>query len=142
MDTWRRVARALATVEPIDAQGWESRFYRILQDFKFVPGGRILAGVGTSHDVTLFNCFVTGPLVDCAGDIHRCNCVCPERFDDRIARLRKKVVRLQVILLSATKLQAIGHRRIAPQHNAKRGVVPVTTTRSPGLAPLRRTILP
>ena len=47
-DTWCRVARALATIEPIDAQGWESRFYRILQDFMFVPGGRILAGAGTA----------------------------------------------------------------------------------------------
>ncbi len=63
-DTWRRVAHALAAVEPADAQAWEERFFRILQDFRFLPGGRIQAGAGTGHDVTLFNCFVMGPVQD------------------------------------------------------------------------------
>ena len=30
----------------------------ILKDFKFVPGGRILAGAGTGTDVTFYNCYV------------------------------------------------------------------------------------
>ena len=64
MDTWRRVAHALAAVEPADPQGWEERFYRILQDYRFLPGGRIQAGAGTRHDVTLFNCFVMGSIED------------------------------------------------------------------------------
>ena len=71
MDTWRRVARALAAVEPADPQGWEERFYRILQDYRFLPGGRIQAGAGTRHDVTLFNCFVMGPIEDSIPGIFR-----------------------------------------------------------------------
>ncbi|MFA7316841.1 MAG: adenosylcobalamin-dependent ribonucleoside-diphosphate reductase [Sulfuricella sp.] len=64
-DTWRRVARALAAVErPECADDWAARFYGLLQDFKFLPGGRILAGAGTRHHVTLFNCFVMGSIED------------------------------------------------------------------------------
>jgi ribonucleotide reductase alpha subunit len=60
MDTRRRVARALSAVEPADPLRLEGRFCRILQDYRFLPGGRIQAGAGTAHDVTLFNCFVMG----------------------------------------------------------------------------------
>lgn len=63
-ETWRRVARALAAVERADASAWADRFFGILQDFKFLPGGRIQAGAGTRHDVTLFNCFVMGAIED------------------------------------------------------------------------------
>ena len=63
-DTWRRVARALAAVEPREPADWEGRFYRVLEGFRFLPGGRILAGAGTGRDVTLFNCFVMGPIGD------------------------------------------------------------------------------
>ena len=63
-DSWRRIARALAAVEPNDSAGWEARYFRILQDFKFLPGGRIQAGAGTARNVTLFNCFVMGPIED------------------------------------------------------------------------------
>lgn len=59
-DTWRRVAHALAAMEAADAPQWEERFMSILEDFRFLPGGRILAGAGTGRDVTLFNCFVMG----------------------------------------------------------------------------------
>ena len=62
-DTWRRVATALAGREPKDQTVWAERFYRVLADFRFLPGGRILAGAGTGRRVTLFNCFVMG-LVD------------------------------------------------------------------------------
>lgn len=63
-DTWRRVAHALASVEQRDKDAWERRFYEILTGFRFLPGGRILAGAGTSHKVTLFNCFVMGAVED------------------------------------------------------------------------------
>lgn len=63
-DTWRRVARALASVEAHDRDAWERRFYSALEDFRFLPGGRILAGAGTGHRVTLFNCFVMGRIAD------------------------------------------------------------------------------
>jgi ribonucleoside-diphosphate reductase alpha chain len=63
-DSWRRIARALAAVEPNGPAGWEARFLDILQDFKFLPGGRIQAGAGTARNVTLFNCFVMGAIED------------------------------------------------------------------------------
>jgi ribonucleoside-diphosphate reductase alpha chain len=63
-DTWRRVARALAAVEPKDSETWEDRFFAILKDFKFLPGGRIQAGAGTARNVTLLNCFVMGVIED------------------------------------------------------------------------------
>ncbi len=62
-DTWRRVATAVAGVER-DAGAWSQRFYAILEDFKFLPGGRILAGAGTTKQVTLFNCFAMGLIED------------------------------------------------------------------------------
>jgi ribonucleoside-diphosphate reductase alpha chain len=70
-DTWRRVASALAAVEPVDAAAWEERFFSVLNDFKFLPGGRIQAGAGTSRNVTLFNCFVMGTIEDSIPGIFR-----------------------------------------------------------------------
>ena len=63
-DTWRRVAQALASVETRDRAHWETAFYRLLEGFRFLPGGRILAGAGTGRRVTLFNCFVMGTVED------------------------------------------------------------------------------
>jgi ribonucleoside-diphosphate reductase alpha chain len=63
-DSWRRVARALASVEKSAQTEWEQRFYQVLEGFKFLPGGRIQAGAGTGHRVTLFNCFVMGTIED------------------------------------------------------------------------------
>ncbi|RMD48544.1 MAG: adenosylcobalamin-dependent ribonucleoside-diphosphate reductase [Alphaproteobacteria bacterium] len=62
-DSWRRVARALAAPEK-DPEHWEERFYGALEDFRFLPAGRILAGAGTGRSVTLFNCFVMGTIPD------------------------------------------------------------------------------
>ena len=67
-DTWRRIARALAVVEK-DADHWENEFYGALEDFKFLPAGRITAGAGTARKVTLFNCFVMGSIPDSMGGI-------------------------------------------------------------------------
>lgn len=58
-----RVARALAAVET-DAGDWEARFAGLLGDFRFLPGGRILAGAGSGRQVTLHNCFVMGTVED------------------------------------------------------------------------------
>jgi ribonucleoside-diphosphate reductase alpha chain len=62
--TWRRVARAAAAIERAGQSEWEARFYRILEGFRFLPAGRILAGAGTGWRVTLFNCFVMGLIED------------------------------------------------------------------------------
>ncbi|PCH67623.1 MAG: ribonucleoside-diphosphate reductase, adenosylcobalamin-dependent [Rhodobacteraceae bacterium] len=67
-DTWRRIARDLATAED-DPSQWEDTFYRALEDFKFLPAGRITAGAGTARQVTLFNCFVMGTIPDSMGGI-------------------------------------------------------------------------
>ena len=67
-DSWRRIARALASVEK-DPAAWEGRFYAALEDFKYLPAGRITAGAGTGRSVTLFNCFVMGTIPDNMGGI-------------------------------------------------------------------------
>jgi len=67
-DTWRRVARALAAAEADPAQ-WELPFYKALEDFRFLPAGRILSGAGSERRVTLFNCFVMGGIADDLGSI-------------------------------------------------------------------------
>src|SRR5271168_1725403 len=67
-DTWRRVATSLAAVER-DPAHWEERFYAAIDDFKFLPAGRVVAGAGSSREVTLFNCFVMGAIPDDMGGI-------------------------------------------------------------------------
>lgn len=64
LDTWKRVSHALAAVESRDRERRASEFNAMLEDFRFLPGGRILAGAATNYDVTLFNCFVMGPIED------------------------------------------------------------------------------
>ncbi len=67
-DSWRRIARDLARVEQ-DPARWEEKFYTALEDFKYLPAGRITAGAGTARQVTLFNCFVMGTIPDSMGGI-------------------------------------------------------------------------
>ena len=56
-EMWRRIARELASVEA-SSQEWEEKFYWLLEDFRFIPGGRIMFGAGQSRRATLFNCYV------------------------------------------------------------------------------------
>ncbi|MEM3791328.1 MAG: adenosylcobalamin-dependent ribonucleoside-diphosphate reductase [Candidatus Micrarchaeaceae archaeon] len=60
LDMWRRVAREIASVEKEEKRKeWEENFYWLLEDFKFVPGGRIMFGAGQKgRKVTLLNCYV------------------------------------------------------------------------------------
>ena len=67
-DSWRRIARALAAPEG-DPAHWEEVFYRALEDFRFLPAGRVTAGAGSGRSVTLFNCFVMGTIPDSMGGI-------------------------------------------------------------------------
>jgi len=62
--TWDRVALAVSGAEAYHHNEWRERFRAILTDFRFLPGGRILASAGTSRRATLFNCFVMGPIED------------------------------------------------------------------------------
>ncbi len=69
-EMWKRVAKGIAGVEkPKNRKKWEKRFYEMMQDFKFLPGGRILAGAGTGFDVTYYNCFVIPNPPDSRGGI-------------------------------------------------------------------------
>ena len=67
-DTWARVAKALAVPER-EPEPWARRFYEAMEDFGFLPAGRVVAGAGTGRDVTLFNCFVMGTIPDDMGGI-------------------------------------------------------------------------
>ena len=66
--TWERIAGALAEAEK-DPKAWGPKFYSALEDFKYLPAGRINAGAGTARQVTLFNCFVMGTVPDSMGGI-------------------------------------------------------------------------
>ncbi|MCR4263795.1 MAG: adenosylcobalamin-dependent ribonucleoside-diphosphate reductase [Candidatus Roizmanbacteria bacterium] len=69
-EMWRRVAKGIAGVErKAERAEWEEKFYRVMEDFKFLPGGRILAGAGTGFDVTYYNCFVIPNPPDSRGGI-------------------------------------------------------------------------
>jgi ribonucleoside-diphosphate reductase alpha chain len=69
-ETAARVAKALAIAEAPDVRAlWEERFLRSIEDFRFIPAGRVLAGAGTERSVTLFNCFVMGTIPDSLEDI-------------------------------------------------------------------------
>jgi len=58
---WQRQAQAMASVEKTQKsqKEWEKKFFAILEDFKFVPGGRIMHGAGREDiTTTLNNCYV------------------------------------------------------------------------------------
>jgi ribonucleoside-diphosphate reductase alpha chain len=62
--TWGRVALAVSGVEPYHRDEWREKFRGLLDDFYFLPGGRILANAGAGRSATLFNCFVCGVMED------------------------------------------------------------------------------
>lgn len=67
---WKRIAKAVASQEKKDEEKkWEREFYEAMKDFKYIPGGRILAGAGTGFDVTFYNCFVIPSPKDSRGGI-------------------------------------------------------------------------
>ncbi|MCX6730905.1 MAG: adenosylcobalamin-dependent ribonucleoside-diphosphate reductase [Candidatus Roizmanbacteria bacterium] len=70
-DMWKRIAKAVAAQEktPEGKKKWEREFNDAMKDFKYVPGGRILAGAGTGYDVTFYNCFVIPSPKDARGGI-------------------------------------------------------------------------
>jgi len=64
-DSWARIANALAQAEPEEIRVQQAeRFYKALENFRYLPAGRITAGAGTGRAVTLFNCFVMGTIPD------------------------------------------------------------------------------
>ena len=66
-DTWSRIAEALAKAESDDPETigeYFTDFYYALENYQFLPAGRITAGAGTGRAVTLFNCYVMGTVPD------------------------------------------------------------------------------
>ena len=55
-----RVARGIANIEKTKKakKQWEENFRWLLDDWKFVPGGRILTAAGTDQSLTFYNCYV------------------------------------------------------------------------------------
>ena len=71
---WDRIARAMASVEE-DPQLWYDRFFSLLMDFKFIPGGRVMHGAGRDEarrKPTLSNCYVIPIEEDSLEGIYRC----------------------------------------------------------------------
>ena len=66
-----RVARGIAAIEktPKLRQQWTERFQWLLEDFKFVPAGRILTAAGTEQKLTYYNCYVIPSPLDSRGGI-------------------------------------------------------------------------
>ncbi len=68
-DMWKRLASAAANIEreygeqtanSIDSRvkHWYNEFYNLLDDWKFIPGGRINYALGRDEKVTAMNCYV------------------------------------------------------------------------------------
>lgn len=69
-DTWARVAIGLAACEaPRDRDIVTQKFQDAMRDLKVIPGGRILAGAGTTRRVTLSNTFVMRTIPDSVSGI-------------------------------------------------------------------------
>ena len=70
-EMWDRIAKALAGVESDDARRneWAEKFGWLMQDFRFIPGGRIMFGAGAKRKATLLNCFVAGTKVTTSAGI-------------------------------------------------------------------------
>lgn len=68
---WRRIAKAIASVEPTEElrKFWDEHFYLLLAGFPYVPGGRIQAGAGILANLTFGNCFVIPSPRDSRGGI-------------------------------------------------------------------------
>ncbi len=63
-DTWNRIAVAVSAHEKNSART-KREFLEILEGFRFLPGGRIIANAGTARSsVTMFNCYVMNTIED------------------------------------------------------------------------------
>ncbi len=60
LEMWKRLARELSSVEATreKQREWQKKFYWLLEDFRFIPGGRIMFGAGQPRRATLLNCYV------------------------------------------------------------------------------------
>ncbi len=68
---FQRMARHIASVEktPELRQEWEAKFTELMDDWKYVPAGRIFTGAGTGQNLTFYNCYVIPNPKDSRGGI-------------------------------------------------------------------------
>ncbi len=68
---FERIAKHIASVENTDElkQEWEGRFRELMNDWKYVPAGRIFTGAGTGQNLTFYNCYVIPSPRDSRGGI-------------------------------------------------------------------------
>jgi ribonucleoside-diphosphate reductase alpha chain len=67
---WDRVAATMARPEK-DRAFWRRKFRTLLEDFRFLPAGRILFGARNPRAATLFNCYFIPVREDSVGGITR-----------------------------------------------------------------------
>ena len=71
---WHRVAKSLASVEE-NKEEWYEKFFEILKDFRFIPGGRVMHAAGREdarRRPTLSNCYVIPIEEDSLEGIYKC----------------------------------------------------------------------
>lgn len=68
---FERIAKHIASTEksPELQQEWTSKFRDLMDDWKYVPGGRIFTGAGTGQNLTFYNCYVIPSPKDSRGGI-------------------------------------------------------------------------
>lgn len=66
-----RIARHVASVEktPELQTEWERKFGALMDDWRYVPAGRIFTGAGTGQNLTFYNCYVVPCPEDSRGGI-------------------------------------------------------------------------
>jgi len=55
-----RIAKHISSVEKTAEKKteWEEKFRKLMDDWKYVPAGRIFTGAGTGQNLTFYNCYV------------------------------------------------------------------------------------
>ncbi|OGE98404.1 MAG: ribonucleoside-diphosphate reductase, adenosylcobalamin-dependent [Candidatus Doudnabacteria bacterium RIFCSPLOWO2_12_FULL_42_9] len=68
---FERIAQHIASVEatPELQAEWQGRFRELMDDWKYVPAGRIFTGAGTGQHLTYYNCYVIPSPKDSRGGI-------------------------------------------------------------------------
>jgi ribonucleoside-diphosphate reductase alpha chain len=66
-----RIATHIASVEKTTEKRieWEEKFRKLMDDWKYVPAGRIFTGAGTGQNLTFYNCYVIPHPKDSRGGI-------------------------------------------------------------------------
>ncbi len=57
---FERIARHIASVEKTAEKKteWQEKYRKLMEDWKYVPAGRIFTGAGTGQNLTFYNCYV------------------------------------------------------------------------------------